>query len=141
MLKIFHKSFNLPGLRHGLVRPVLEDDYYPPDFEEEPPRPAASSSGGGGSSGARRSRRPVYEEPDRAAELQALLQQTRAMHLDVDRTLAGEVAETIDDEAIGEELEPASAAAHAHQRQVLRRPGSSGTSKPSSATGRARGRW
>jgi hypothetical protein len=35
MLKIFHKSFNLPGLRYGLVNPVLSEDYYPEEEEEE----------------------------------------------------------------------------------------------------------
>ena len=31
MLAVFHKSFNLPGLRYGLVTPVAKDDYYPPE--------------------------------------------------------------------------------------------------------------
>ena len=31
MLAVFHKSFNLPGLRFGLVTPVAKDDYYPPE--------------------------------------------------------------------------------------------------------------
>jgi len=34
-LHIFHTSFNLPGLRLGLVNPVCRDDYFPDDFEEE----------------------------------------------------------------------------------------------------------
>ena len=35
MLKVFHRSFNLPGLRHGLVNPVCREDYYPPEEEAE----------------------------------------------------------------------------------------------------------
>ena len=31
MLAIFHRSFNLPGLRYGLVTPVAKEDYYPPE--------------------------------------------------------------------------------------------------------------
>ena len=31
MLAVFHKSFNLPGLRYGLVTPVAKEDYYPPE--------------------------------------------------------------------------------------------------------------
>ena len=30
-LRIFHKSFNLPGLRFGLLNPICSDDYYPED--------------------------------------------------------------------------------------------------------------
>ena len=165
MLEIFHKSFNLPGLRLGLVRPVADDDYYPPDHEEDddqeqpPPAPppqqhreeAYAPAGGSRRAGraAAAASRPAYEEPDASAELHALLQQTRAMRLDVGAVLDGE-APTIDDEAIGEELhgggEPAHASAHlTHQRQVLRpgsRPSSSAgtSSKPSSVSGRARPR-
>ena len=40
-LQIFHKSFNLPGLRLGLVSPISRDDYYPDDFEEEGSAPAS----------------------------------------------------------------------------------------------------
>ncbi|KAL3894173.1 MAG: hypothetical protein SGPRY_013878, partial [Prymnesium sp.] len=29
MLQIFHRSFNLPGIRLGLVNPVCTDDYFP----------------------------------------------------------------------------------------------------------------
>ncbi|KAL1519807.1 hypothetical protein AB1Y20_023314 [Prymnesium parvum] len=29
MLRIFHRSFNLPGLRLGLINPVCADDYFP----------------------------------------------------------------------------------------------------------------
>ena len=34
MLQTFHRSFNLPGLRYGLVTPVAKEDYYPPDEAE-----------------------------------------------------------------------------------------------------------
>ena len=34
-LQVFHRSFNLPGLRFGLLNPVCDEDYYPPDHEEE----------------------------------------------------------------------------------------------------------
>ena len=94
------------------------------------------------SSALRRGRRlpaqPAYEEPDASHELNALLQQTRAMRLDVDHVL-GDDAGTIDDETIGEAIIEEPEMHATHQRQVLRRPGSSG-SKPSSATGRARPR-
>ena len=148
MLQIFHKSFNLPGLRLGLVRPVAEEDYYPPDeeFEEEQPQRAPPpASGSNRRAAGSRAPHGATEEPDRASELAALLQRTRAMHLTTDQVLAGADADalTIDDEAIADEPDPPPVAA-AHQRQVLRRPGSSGSahgSKPSSATGRARGRW
>ena len=30
-LQIFHRSFNLPGIRLGLVTPVSQDDYFPPE--------------------------------------------------------------------------------------------------------------
>ena len=155
MLQIFHKSFNLPGLRLGLVRPVAEEDYYPPDeeFEEEPPVPPPQQHQRGPPPATATHRRAVgtgaphghTEEPDRASELAALLQRTRAMHLATEQVLAGAETDalTIDDEAIADEPDPPSFAA-AHQRQVLRRPGSSGSahgSKPSSAAGRARGRW
>eukprot|EP00316_Scyphosphaera_apsteinii_P021337 CAMPEP_0119313148 /NCGR_PEP_ID=MMETSP1333-20130426/28047_1 /TAXON_ID=418940 /ORGANISM="Scyphosphaera apsteinii, Strain RCC1455" /LENGTH=164 /DNA_ID=CAMNT_0007317905 /DNA_START=18 /DNA_END=513 /DNA_ORIENTATION=+ len=33
-LHIFHRSFNLPGLRLGLVNAVSKDDYFPPDEED-----------------------------------------------------------------------------------------------------------
>lgn len=36
MLKVFHRSFNLPGLRHGLLNPVCKEDYYPPEEGEDP---------------------------------------------------------------------------------------------------------
>mgnify|MGYP001212668245 CR=1 FL=1 len=29
MLNVFHRSFNLPGLRYGLFKPVAKEDYYP----------------------------------------------------------------------------------------------------------------
>lgn len=166
MLEIFHKSFNLPGLRFGLVRPVADEDYYPPDDEEfepdddedaPPPQQQrqrgspAAGSGGSSRAAARVARpaRPAYEEPDAATELQQMLERTRAMRLGVDAVLDG--APEIDDEAIGEELggggaaEDVSDAVRAHQRQVLR-PGSRPTSssgagsKPPSANGRARPR-
>lgn len=35
MLKVFHRSFNLPGLRHGLLNPVCKDDYFPPEEGDE----------------------------------------------------------------------------------------------------------
>lgn len=147
MLEVFHKSFKLPGLRLGLVKPVLDEDYYPPDedFDEHPgadalPPPRTDSERRGVSTAAAPlPKRPAYEEPDMNGELTALLQQTRAMRVDADHVLTGEDAPTIDDEAIVDEPEPIMQAAAAHQRQI-RRPGSSG-SKPSSATGRARGRW
>ena len=160
MLSIFHKSFNLPGLRFGLVRPVIEDDYYPPDddFEHDtdadpqpvlpPPQPASRSARNASSSSSQPRRpRPVYEEPDTSEQLSALLQKTRAMHLAADQVLAGEGdAPEIEDEAIGIE-DPEPYAQPVHQRQVLSRPGSSsvrpgssGASKPSSASGR-RPRW
>ena len=31
MLNVFHRSFNLPGLRYGLFTPVAKEDYYPPE--------------------------------------------------------------------------------------------------------------
>ena len=30
-LQIFHRSFNLPGLRFGLVNVVCQDDHFPPE--------------------------------------------------------------------------------------------------------------
>ena len=166
MLDVFHKSFNLPGLRHGLVRPVLDVDYYPPDDdfedddEQQQPEPLLTqqrhspvAAAAGGSDGRRRRpARPAYEEPDASQELAALLQQTRAMRVGVERALNGE--DTAED-GIAEEIETAShltaTTEAAHQRQVLRRPGSasmkpssrpgSSSAKPSSASGRVRGRW
>lgn len=41
MLRVFHRSFNLPGLRLGLVNPVCHDDFFPPDEDQSP---AAASS-------------------------------------------------------------------------------------------------
>ena len=164
MLNIFHKSFNLPGLRFGLVRPVLDDDYYPPDEDfdtepepaqpEQPPSMSAvgSQSRSAASSSQPRRPRPVYEEPDSSQQLAALLQKTKAMQLAADKVLAGEGdAPKIDDEdePIGIE-DPQDYAAPVHQRKVLSRPGSSsarpsssGSSKPLSASGRAqpRQRW
>uniref|UniRef100_A0A7S4FAT6 Uncharacterized protein n=1 Tax=Chrysotila carterae TaxID=13221 RepID=A0A7S4FAT6_CHRCT len=32
-LQIFHRSFNLPGLRYGLVQPIDKEDYFPPEEE------------------------------------------------------------------------------------------------------------
>jgi len=77
MLAIFHKSFNLPGLRHGLIRPVLSTDYYPEEEDEEE-QPAAQQRD------QRRSEpRARYEEPSAASQLNELLRNTRNLHLEV----------------------------------------------------------
>lgn len=85
MLAIFHKSFNLPGLRHGLLRPVLATDYYPEEEEEE--QPAVQQ---------RRSEPPRarYEEPSAASRLNDLLRNTRNLHLEV-RAAAATIAYVI----------------------------------------------
>ena len=48
-LQTFHKSFNLPGLRFGLVNAVCRDDHFPPEDEQiasspqhQPAAPAAA---------------------------------------------------------------------------------------------------
>ena len=82
MLAVFHKSFNLPGLRLGLVKPVLEVDYYPPDddFEDaEPPPPEPAADAG--------AIREEWDEPDYADQLAALRAQTAALQLQADRML------------------------------------------------------
>lgn len=164
MLEIFHRSFNLPGLRLGLVKPVISEDYYPPDEddfepdpdEEEAAAPPPARAAPAAAAAPRRQRAPAYQEPDRAAELNALLAQTKGLRLEVDQTLAGEVADEVVEEAI--ELEGATApGAGAHQRQVRAqrpssgsrphsaagsRPQSAAGSKPPSAAGRPRpSRW
>mmetsp|Transcript_39913 Transcript_39913/g.105449 ORF Transcript_39913/g.105449 Transcript_39913/m.105449 type:complete len:162 (+) Transcript_39913:71-556(+) len=39
MLKIFHRSFKLPGLQFGLLKPVCYEDYYPEDEAHDTPAP------------------------------------------------------------------------------------------------------
>ena len=34
MLRTFHRSFNLPGLRLGLINPICADDYFPKEEQE-----------------------------------------------------------------------------------------------------------
>ena len=84
MLAIFHKSFNLPGLRHGLVRPVLDTDYFPEEEEEAVDEQSPSGRA------AARAPRPRYEEPDAVEELKELLARTRGLQLEVnaDATLS-----------------------------------------------------
>ena len=41
MLQVFHRSFKLPGLRHGLLKLVCSEDYYPEEEEAPQPREAA----------------------------------------------------------------------------------------------------
>ena len=60
-LEIFHRSFNLPGLRLGLVRPVCTEDYLPE--EDESARGASSCE----------------TESEAARELSALLAQTHGL--------------------------------------------------------------
>ena len=48
-LKIFHRSFNLPGIRLGLVAPVSRDEYFPPEEREQTPAPVAVKANGAGS--------------------------------------------------------------------------------------------
>lgn len=103
MLAIFHKSFNLPGLRLGLVKPVLEGDYYPPDedfADEAPPEPVAEAQ-------------DVWEEPSFADELAALRAETQALTMRASAMLPAEEA------WVPEERQ----AARPHSRSV-RRPGS-----------------
>ena len=155
MLEVFHRSFNLPGLRLGLVQPVIEDEYYPEDFEEQHAdaddgqRPHDPPEHVSPSHEQRQHANPracaVYHEPDVSAEMSALLAQTRGLHV--------EAAHVLDDEEIVEEEDIPSdtghvdeafrpqqqqqqqqySAAATHTRKVLSRPGSA--ARPPSAGG------
>mgnify|MGYP006167550955 CR=1 FL=1 len=119
MLEIFHRSFNLPGLRLGLVRPICSDDYFPEDeaevddVEGEPSAPQPPP------------------EPTAADELAQLLAQTSMLRSEVDEVL------TVDEEDVVEEVEEMvttklPSVAGTHVRSV-RRPGS-GARPPSRPT-------
>ena len=113
MLQVFHRSFKLPGLRHGLLKLVCSEDYYPEE-EEAPQLP---------SEGAAPAR---YHEPTAAERLEALRKQTEALRVQADEVLEEE-------EILEEEPTPPPPAV----RQEAGRPSSSGAHvrvvRPSSA--------
>ena len=97
------------------MRPVLDVDYYPPDDdfedddEQQQPEPLLTqqrhspvSASPRAPRRARARARTSYEEPDASQELAALLQQTRAMRVGVERALNGEDAA---EDGIAEEIE------------------------------------
>lgn len=98
MLEIFDRSFQLPGLRLGLLKPICSEDYYPEDeWEEEEqegaqPGPASTSRRSpDGHPSAQRHRRPPPPEPTPADDLRALLTETQRLHLQVDEVLEEEI--------------------------------------------------
>lgn len=103
MLRIFHRSFNLPGLRLGIINPVCVDDYFP---EEE-----------GGASRA--------PEDDAAAQLAAVRPQTedlleRAAAL---LSLNEEITEEIVDSPFSQnEASQMASGSRPHSRTVRTRP-------------------
>ena len=105
MLQVFHRSFKLPGLRHGLLKLVCSEDYYPEEEEEAPQLP---------SEGAVPAR---YHEPTAAERLEALRKQTEAL-----RVQADEVLEEEEEAILEEEVTPPPPAV----RQEAGRPSSSG---------------
>jgi hypothetical protein len=112
MLEIFHRSFNLPGLRLGLVKPVCSEDYLPQEDEQFLGLPG---------------------EPTAADMLSGLLQQTSALRLEADDVLTVD-DEVIEDEEVAEEPLTVTAPpsiAGVHQRSV--RPGSRPPSRPTSS--------
>jgi hypothetical protein len=114
MLEIFHRSFNLPGLRLGLVRPHCSEDYFP---EEEG---AAAEHAAGF----------VEEETDaHTAELRNILHRTEQLRLEADSVLTVEEEEVVDETCEEAYVPTARPSARAHVRSV--RPSSS---RPSSGT-------
>ena len=103
MLQVFHRSFKLPGLRHGLLKLVCSEDYYPEE-EEAPQLP---------SEGAAPAR---YHEPTAAERLEALRKQTEALRVQADEVLEEEEA------ILEEDVTPPPPAV----RQEAGRPSSSG---------------
>ena len=131
MLEAFHRSFNLPGLKHGLVRAMCEEDWLPPEEDEEvvsspppqqqfnePPPPQQQQQQQQQQARRRnpaapplvqpRRQVPSYgdDEPEAAKELSDLLARTRGLHMEVGEVL--EVEDEVGDEiveAIAEEEE------------------------------------
>ena len=126
MLEAFHRSFNLPGLKLGLVRAVCEEDWLPPEDDAEdtfeslsppqqqfnelpPPRPPPPQQQQHGHPPRRHNpaapplrpaRRPAVDddEPEASKELSELLARTRGLTVE-----AGHVLE--DEEMVAEEEE------------------------------------
>uniref|UniRef100_A0A7S3ATQ5 Uncharacterized protein n=1 Tax=Haptolina ericina TaxID=156174 RepID=A0A7S3ATQ5_9EUKA len=103
-LQIFHRSFNLPGIRLGLINPICADDYFPAEEQVDEEPPAVD-------------REPWIEGPPPLAQLgthtEELLQQANAL------LGADEVAEEIDahesSPAYGTDSRP-------HSRSIRTRP-------------------
>ena len=102
MLDIFDRSFQLPGLRLGLLKPICSEDYYPEDeWEEEEEtegahhgQPAASlprPSPDAHPPPQRHRRPPPPAEPTPADDLRALLAETQRLHAQVDEVLEEEI--------------------------------------------------
>ena len=106
MLKVFDKSFKLPGLKHGLLKPVCSEDYYPEDDDFESAE--------------------TYRERTPAEQLQALMKQTESLRVQADEVLE---EEPLEEELGGEDAGPpvfdtaTRPSSGAHVRTV-RRPGS-----------------
>ena len=106
MLEIFDRSFQLPGLRLGLLNPVCSEDYYPEDeFEadedapqQQPPpaptrpQPAQATAQPPPQRPPQRQPRPKPPpEPSPADELRALLAQTEALKVHTEEVLEEEI--------------------------------------------------
>lgn len=112
-LRVFHKSFNLPGLRFGLLNPICSDDYYP---EDETAVPAVD-------------REPWISQLP--AQTESLITRANALLLG-EEVPEEEVVEDVVDEGMEEEVGPASASwsRTVHSRSV--RPHSGSHSRPTS---------
>ena len=113
MLQIFHRSFKLPGLQHGLLKPVCTDDYFPEDAAD-------------------------YHEPAAADQLQALMKQTAELRMQADEVLEEEPLEDLaSEEPASQVFRTAAPTLSAAPVRTVRRPGSgvrppSGGSRPPS---------
>lgn len=114
MLEVFHRSFNLPGLRLGLLRPVCTDDYFPEEEEAAVVDPAIAAEAAAFAARA-------ANEPSAADELAKLLQKSTTLHAAVDEVLEEEIDTAPEPEPM---VTLPRVGTHTHSRSILRRPSS-----------------
>lgn len=100
MLEVFHRSFNLPGLRHNLLKPICHEDYFP--TEED------------------------CHEPSAAEQLQILMKRTTELKLEADEVLEEAIE---DEEDVEQPLTMESRPSSAAPVRSIRRP-TSGSQQP-----------